>query len=130
MNNDTVFLTLEQILALHEDLIERYRGSYGIRELNLLESAIFRSQVTFGGNELYETLFDKAAVIMHSLILNHPFLDGNKRTGTISALQFLSENSIEIFASQEEILVLALNIESKKLNVKQIAQWLEKHVEK
>src|SRR5690349_579693 len=115
MNGEIIFLTLEQILAMHEDFIDTFGGSHGVRDLNLLESAIYRPQVTFGGNELYQSVYDKAAVLIHSLLLNHPFIDGNKRTGIASGLQFLSENDIKISTSQEELIELALSIESKKI---------------
>src|SRR3990172_10842143 len=92
MDKVIFFITLEQLLTIHEDQIDRYGGSHGIRDLNLLESALFRPQTTFSGEDLYKTIFDKAAALMHSLILNHPFVDGNKRTAVVAAIIFLLQN--------------------------------------
>jgi death-on-curing protein len=128
--NKTFFLTLEQILVLHEDQVDRYGGTSGLRDVGLLESAAFRPQTTFGGQELYESLFDKAASLMHSLILNHPFLDGNKRTGTTCALVFLELNSYALSVSQKELVEAALKIAEKEWGLEQIAAWLETNSKK
>lgn len=120
----TVFLTLEQILLIHYDQVERYGGSLGVRDFSLLESAIFRSQTTFGGSDLYPTIFDKAAALMHSLILNHAFVDGNKRTGTASCLVFLQLNGHALKVSQKELVEVALSVESKKLDIEKLSLWL------
>lgn len=121
------FLTLEQILAIHHDQIERYRGSHGIRELSLLESAIHRPQASFMGEDLYQSIFDKAAALIHSMILNHPFLDGNKRTGTVTGAAFLHFNGWDIKVSQKELLELSLNVESKKWKIEHLSKWLKDH---
>lgn len=127
---NTVFLTFEQVLAIHDNQIELYGGSHGIRELSLLESAVMRPQTTFAGRDLYPTLFEKAAVLMHSLVMNHPFIDGNKRTGTVSALTFFEINSIRISSKQGELEQLSLKLESKKINLQDLADWFKKHSKK
>jgi len=119
------YLTLEQILIIHQDQIERYGGRHGLRDLTLLESAVFRPQSSFSEKDLYRTIFDKAAALMHSLILNHPFVDGNKRTGIVSAAVFLELNGFRLEASQKELIKIALKIESKEVNQKNIAEWLK-----
>lgn len=124
------FLNLEQVLVIHEDQIERYGGGSGLRDLPLLESAIYRPQATFGGNDLYPTFFDKAAALMHSLILNHPFLDGNKRTGTVSAIVFLELNGYSPRVSQKELVSAALHVHAKDWNIEEIASWLQKNSKK
>lgn len=123
----TVFLDLEQVLVLHEDQIERNGGTSGLRDITLLESAVFRPQTTFGGFHLYESLFDKAAAIMHSIILNHPFLDGNKRTGTICSLVFLKLNGRSLQVEQDELVEAALKTATKKWSMEDLAAWLEKN---
>jgi hypothetical protein len=80
------YLTIEQILAIHETLINRYGGSHGIRDKGLLESAVFRPQTVIFGKEAYPALFEKCAVLGYSIIQNHPFLDGNKRAGFAARL--------------------------------------------
>ena len=128
--SNIIFLTFEQILAIHDNQIELYGGSHGIRELTLFESAIMRPQTTFGGNDLYPSVFEKAAVLMHSLVMNHAFVDGNKRTGTVSALVFLEVNGYKIVANQNELMNFSLDITSKKMDTKLIAVWLKKHSKK
>ncbi len=125
--NDTVFLTLEQVLVIHDDQIERYGGDHGIRDINLFESAIMRPQTTFGGEDLYPTIFDKAAALIHSLILNHPFVDGNKRTGTASAIVFLDINGYQLVAKKIDLEKFVLGVESKKLDIEDISSWLRSH---
>lgn len=88
----TNYVTLEQILVIHEDQIVRYGGMSGLRNLALLESALYRPQSIFAGRELYTDALEKSAVLMHSLILNHPFNNGNKRTGNVAGLVFLEIN--------------------------------------
>ncbi len=127
MTTQTSFLTLEQILVIHEDQIDRYGGSHGIRELALLESAVFRPQSTFAGEELYSTIFDKASALIHSLVLNHPFVDGNKRTATASMLVFLEINGLTLKVGQKELLKTVLKIESKDMDIEEIADWLKKN---
>lgn len=123
----TIFLTLEQVLYIHEEEINRYGGSSGLRDLTLLESAIFRPQTTFGGKELYPTLFNKASSLMHSIINNHPFIDGNKRTGTATMLVFLDLNGYMLTVSQKELVHLALDISAKKLTITDISTLLERN---
>ena len=121
------YLTLEHILVIHQDQIDRYGGSHGIRDLALLESALFRPQTTFGSEDLYSTVFDKAAALMHSIILNHPFLDGNKRTGVVAGIIFLELNGYYLNVGLDELEQAALNIASKKWNIEIISQWLEQY---
>lgn len=124
------FLTLEQILAIHFDQIERYEGSHGVRDLSLLESAMQRPQASFMGEDLYIGIFDKAAALMHSLILNHPFIDGNKRTGTVATAAFLHFNGHDLKLTQKELVEISLMVESKRLNLEEISKWLKDHAVK
>lgn len=130
MDFQIIYLTLEQILVIHQDQIERYGGSHGLRDLALLESAIFRPQSSFSSKEFYKTIFDKTAALMHSLILNHPFIDGNKRTGIVSALVFLELNGFRLEVGTKELIKTALKIESKKLNLENVVKWLESNSKK
>lgn len=125
MDKDTSYLTLEQILVIHEDQIDRYGGSHGLRDLALLESAIFRPQTTFSGAELYPTLFDKVAALLHLLVLNHPFIDGNKRTAITSSIVFLLHNGYELRVSNNELVDFVLRVENKKYSVENISKWLK-----
>lgn len=124
---DTNFLTLEQLVIIHDDQIERYGGFHGIRDLGLLESALLRPQTTFGGQDLYITIFDKAASLFHSLLMNHAFVDGNKRTAIAAAIIFLDLNGYTLTVSQDKLIQAVLNLENKKITIKQITSWLKKH---
>ena len=83
-------ITKEIVLRLHTLSIAQFGGSHGTRDEGLLESAIARPYQTFGGNDLYPTVFEKAAAIAESIVINHPFVDGNKRTGFLTCWQFLN----------------------------------------
>ena len=85
-------MKLDEVIAIHHDQIKRYGGSHGIRDLNLLISAVSRPQASFAGKDLYTTVFDKTAALIHSLIMNHPFVDGNKRTAMVSGARTLFIN--------------------------------------
>lgn len=124
------FLTLEQVLAIHDDQIERYGGSHGIRDLGLLEAAIARPQSTFDGKDLYPNIFLKAAVVMQGVISNHPFLDGNKRTGSVSAARFFFINGYDLVVGQKELVRVVLKVRSKEVVVQKLASWLKKNSRK
>jgi death-on-curing protein len=121
------YLTLDDILSIHNSEIKLFGGSQGIRDLALLESALYRPQATFADSDLYPSIFEKAAVLMHSLILNHPFIDGNKRTGMLSGLFFLRINNISVHVPKGQIVTTALSIANKEWKIKDIENWLEQN---
>ena len=125
-----VFLTLEQVIVIHNDQIEKYGGSHGIASLSLLESAIMRPQASFGGKDLYPTVFDKTSALIHSLIMNHAFVDGNKRTAMVSGIIFLGLNGCELKVEQNDLIEAALNVRSKRWDIEKISSWLKKHSRK
>lgn len=126
----TIFVLLEDVLIIHGLIIEKSKGKTGIRDFSLLHSAIFRPQASFGGEDLYPTLFNKASALIHSLLLNHPFNDSNKRTALASTERFLNINGLIIDVSQKQKVKFTLDIESKKLNLEGIAKWLKSHTKK
>lgn len=130
MPQRTLFLTLEQVLVIHEDQIVRYGGTSGLRNLTLLESAIFRPQSSFSGEYLYSNVFAKAAALVHSLILNHPFIDGNKRTGVVSVLVFLEINGYSLHVTQSQLIDMAVKIATKAFDIEEIADWIKKNSKK
>src|SRR3989344_5060993 len=97
-----IYLSLEEVLILHEYQIEKFGGAQGILDIRLLESAILRPQTTFGGKDLYDDLYLKSAVLALSIIKNHPFVEGNKRTGLHAALVFLELNGVSTNVDNEE----------------------------
>ena len=119
------YLTPEQVLFIHARLIAETGGEHGIRDLGLLLSAAARPQAAFEGNELYPDLYHKAAALMESLINNHPFVDGNKRTGIASAALFLRLNGRLLTTSNEAVVSFVLSIAKGDESVESIAEWLE-----
>ncbi len=124
------YLTVQDVLLLHSLAIENFGGSHGLRDLGLLESAIARPQSTFGGEDLYKGIFLKGAALIHSLLMNHQFVDGNKRTAMFSVMTFLELNGYKFVAEQAEVVKTALWIENKKPTIEEISNWLEKHSQK
>jgi death-on-curing protein len=121
------YLTLEEVLLLHARLIQRTGGSGGVRDMRLLDSALARPRATFGGEDLYPGPWHKAAVLMHSLVKNHPFVDGNKRTALTATGLFLELNGYTLTASNEEALDFTRRVVLGEIDVKLAAAWLEDH---
>jgi death-on-curing protein len=123
----TIYLTAEQILFIHYRLVSETGGEHGLRDLGLLESAVARPRQTFGNEELYPNIFEKAAALMESLVNNHPFIDGNKRTGIACTVLFLRQNGITFSAKNSELEKFTLRVASSKIKRSEIAVWLKKH---
>ncbi|MBI2420593.1 MAG: type II toxin-antitoxin system death-on-curing family toxin [Candidatus Levybacteria bacterium] len=124
------YLTVQDVLLLHNMAIDEFGGSHGLRDLGLLESAVARPQATFGGKDLYPNIFLKGAALVHSLLLNHQFVDGNKRTAMHSLMTFLELNGYKFVAEQKEVVKTALWIENKKPEIEEIATWIKKHTKR
>jgi death-on-curing protein len=120
-------ITLEIVLDLHEKSIETFGGSHGILDRGLMESAIARPYQTFGGESLYSSVFEQAAAIAESLIINHPFVDGNKRTGFLAMLAILEDSGFEITKPNEEIYSLVIKISTGELHFDEIVTWLKEN---
>lgn len=121
------YITLDEVLAIHDDMVEQYGGSHGIRDLGLIQAAIGRPQASFAGEDLYPTIFDKASALFHSLMFNHAFVDGNKRTTIVTTSRFLYNNGYELDASKQEFIDFPLRVENSHLNIEEISSWLKKH---
>ncbi len=120
-------LSKEQILMLHSQLIEEYGGSDGVRDYNLLDSALENPFQSFGGEELYPTLQAKAARLGYGLIKNHCMIDGNKRIGTHAMLVFLAINGIELDYTQKELYETILAIADGSLEYEDLLKWILEH---
>lgn len=118
-------LTPEQVLFIHARLVAETGGIHGVRDLGLLESAVARPQATFDGVELYTGLFMKAAALLDSLVNNHPFTDGNKRTGIAAAVLILRINGYRLTATNPELEKFTLQVAIHHLPLSQIAAWFE-----
>jgi len=124
------YLSAEQVLLIHSRLIDETGGSHGIRDLGLLQSAIARPMATFGGEDLYPDLFQKAAALMESLIKNHPFIDGNKRTAISSTGLFLRINGYVLETSQGEFEDFTLKMATGKISIDDAAEWFKQYTKK
>lgn len=124
------YLTSQQVLAVHDQMIRRFGGSFGVRDIGLLESACAHPQASFDGQDLYKTVFEKTAALTHSLLKNHPFVDGNKRTSLSSAGIFLRLNGYKLINSHEREVKFAMSIENEGLDFKEIVAWLKKNTKK
>ncbi len=121
------YLTEEQVLFIHSRLIDETGGSHGIRDVGLLQSAVSRPKATFGGKDLYPDIFYKAAAFMESLIKNHPFIDGNKRTAITSAGIFLQRNGYILETAQRELEQFTLSVATGKASFEDAVKWLRKY---
>jgi death-on-curing protein len=120
-------LSKKQILMLHTQLIQQTGGSEGVRDYNLLDSALETPFQSFGGDELYPTIQAKAARLGYGLIKNHCMIDGNKRIGTHSILVFLALNGIELKYMQKELYETILDVAAGKIEYEDLLQWVLDH---
>ena len=103
-------LTIDDVILLHEKIIDKTGGIRGVRDIGLLEMAVYSPFASFGGEDLYKTVDEKAEQLCNSLIRNHPFLDGNKRIGILAMLVFLDLNGKKLNITNEKIVSLGLEI--------------------
>ena len=120
-------LSKKQILMLHTQLIQQTGGSDGVRDYNLLDSALETPFQSFGGDELYPTIQAKAARLGYGLIKNHCMIDGNRRIGTHSMLVFLALNGIELKYMQKELYETILDVAAGKIEYEDLLQWVLDH---
>lgn len=124
------FLEIEEVILIHNTLIKRFGGRIPMHDFILLHSAVERPKATFAGKDLYPSIFDKAAALIQSLILNHSFDDGNKRTAITSCASFLFMNGWKLKLPVEESIRFTLEIDSHKFSFEKIVSWLKKHSKK
>jgi len=117
-------IPIKEVEQLHRILIDKFGGSHGIRDNSALESALARPFQTFDGKELYASVLDKAASLIESILINHPFIDGNKRTGYTLLRLFLIRNGIDITSSRDNKYEFVIDIASGTLKYEGIVSWL------
>jgi len=122
------YLSLEEVVSLHSLLITQSGGFPGLRDRGALETAVAQPEASFGGEELYPSLAVKAAALAHSLIQNHPFVDGNKRIGHAALEVFLLLNGHEIEASVDEQEEIIIGVASGKVSRVAFGEWLTLHL--
>lgn len=124
------FLGLEDILEIHQDQISRYGGSPEIRDKGLLLSALAMPQAQFGGKQLHQDIFEMAAAYLFHIVSNHPFVDGNKRTGTMAAFMFLGLNGIALVASGKVLGDFVFEVAQGKVKKAEVAHFLKTYSKK
>lgn len=122
------YLTVEEVIAIHDYAVQEFGGSAEIASIARLESAVAAPRQTMFGQDLYPDLFSKAAILVYGLIKNHPFVDGNKRTGLFALFEFLERNGYTIVASNDDLYQFTIDIATSKLGKEQIEAWLREHV--
>lgn len=121
------FLTLQEVLDIHQDQIERYGGESGILNRGHLDAALAQPQATWGGRSLYGDLFEMAAAYLFHLVQNHAFVDGNKRVGTIAAIVFLSLNGFDLDAHPDELERVVLSVARGEMVRDEVAHFLRQN---
>ncbi|NMH26516.1 type II toxin-antitoxin system death-on-curing family toxin [Flavobacterium silvaticum] len=117
-------ISISEVEAIHNILIDKFGGAKGIRDLGALESAVARPFATFDQVDLYSTPIDKAAAILESLLINHPFIDGNKRIGYTIMRLILLESGFDIYASQDEKYKIVISVSTGESRFEDIRAWL------
>jgi death on curing protein len=119
----TFYLSVDQLLRLHKMQLRAFEGSAGLRDRGGLEAAAARPQMTFDGDDLYPDLAAKVAALMHSLVMNHPFVDGNKRVGAMAAEILLIVNGHQLDASDDDLVALTLGVARGEVSPEALAIW-------
>jgi death-on-curing protein len=122
------YLTLGEVVALHRGVIRATGGAAGVRDLRALESAVAQPRATFGGDDLYPGLVEKTASLGFSLVMNHPFVDGNKRAGHAAMETFLVLNGSELDAAIDEQERIMLDLAAGRLSRDELIHWLRNHI--
>lgn len=121
-------ISVQEVETIHNMLIDKFGGSKGIRDLGLLESAVARPFATFQMKDLYPNPIDKASALLESLVINHPFIDGNKRTAYTLMRLILLENKMDIHASQEEKYHLVISASTGQYRFNDIRDWISRYL--
>jgi death-on-curing protein len=122
-----ILLDIDDVVRLHEKVVNATGGTCGIRDAGGLASSIRNAYMTFDGRDLYPTIEEKVSITCFSIISNHPFVDGNKRTGIYVMLILLQLNGIQLRYTQEELISLGLDTAKGSLNKEDILAWIYKH---
>ena len=122
------YLSEAELIAINHEMVAIYGGLHGVRDLNLIRLAIGRPQMSAGLKDTYPTIHLKAAAMFHSIINNHPFLDGNKRTSLFSVVLFLEYNDYHIEFTKKEAIQFTQDAHNDDWTVEQIADLIKKHI--
>ncbi len=121
------FLSIEEVLEIHDEMIDRYGGSAGLRDQGLLESAVAAPQSGFGGQYLHRDIYQMAAAYLFHITKNRPFVDGNKRVGAMTAFVFLKLNRLTMTATETAYEQIVRAVAESKLSKDEVAQFFQAH---
>lgn len=121
---------MQDVLNIHDILIDQFGGSKGVRDKGSLESAIHRPFATFDNQDLYQSPSEKATAILESILINHPFIDGNKRTAYVLMKLILLDNDINILSSQDEKYKMVIAASKGEMRFGEIKEWIETRIKK
>ena len=121
---EPVFLSIDELIAIHRDQIARYGGSEGVRDWGLLQSAIATPAATFGGQFLHADPYEMAAAYLFHIVQNHPFIDGNKRVGAVATYVFLALNGVRLTAENNAYADLVLSVARGETRKSSVAEFL------
>jgi death-on-curing protein len=124
---DPVFLSLAEVLEIHQDQVTRYGGASGVRDIELLKSALGMPSTTYGGQFLHTDIYEMAAAYLFHLVRNHPFVDGNKRVGAVTALIFLYLNGFDFNASEDDLAEMVLAVARGDIDKAEVAVFIQRH---
>ncbi|QMS89990.1 type II toxin-antitoxin system death-on-curing family toxin [Nostoc edaphicum CCNP1411] len=123
------FLSISQVLDIHQDEINSFGGTSGVRDEGLLDSALAQPQATFGGELLHPTIHEQAAAYLYHLAMNHPFIDGNKRTAFAVMDTFITLNGYSLNLSQEQAYNLVIRVVQKEISKEELSAFMELHLQ-
>ncbi|MBN3925933.1 type II toxin-antitoxin system death-on-curing family toxin [Nostoc sp. NMS4] len=123
------FISISQVLDIHQDEINSFGGTSGVRDKGLLDSALAQPQATFGGELLHPTIHQQAAAYLYHLAMNHPFIDGNKRTAFAIMDTFITLNGYTLNLSQEQAYNLVIQVVQKEISKEELSAFLELHLQ-
>jgi len=123
------FISISQVLDIHQDEINSFGGTSGVRDEGLLDSALAQPQATFGGELLHPTIHEQAAAYLYHLAMNHPFIDGNKRTAFAVMDTFITLNAYSLNLSQEQAYNLVIRVVQKEISKEELSAFLELHLQ-
>jgi len=122
---EPVFLGLDEVIQIHHDQIKRYGGHAGIGDVGILKSTVAMPSTTFDGNYLHKDIYEMAAAYLFHIVRNHPFVDGNKRTGAVASVVFLMLNGIDFHAEENDFEGIALSAAEGKIEKATIARFFK-----
>ncbi len=123
------FISISQVLDIHQDEINSFGGTSGVRDEGLLDSALAQPQATFGGELLHPTIHEQAAAYLYHLAMNHPFIDGNKRTAFAVMDTFITLNTYSLNLSSEQAYNLVIQVVQKEISKEELSAFLELHLQ-